>query len=418
MAQIVEKMEIPEDVVNPKAYRAWLGLKRHPILQNIVYTTSEGEVYKITTLDHRLRAQIAHLSLKEQDTILELKAKYNRILGKLSSLHAVAYGRAGRNGGRRKEDIVREKLTPFEEDIATLLGRMFTIPEVVKIMHEDNGIDVTETDVKYVLKKYITTIEKSREEFRRKVTDVRLYNKRPRLEELAWMYSRMKNRYIALNGIEAYNAMLRTLEQIRKEAEGDVININGVLDVNVEAQIQEHIQQEIYKTINIKEIILSRVAARMQYDPMKLIAGLHNSYYAKFVDISGDLDEDAEMHYPSNEAYDFTKIEREAEKVTLDMSAAEVTKEEKSNAVNIRELFLSKIKEQKRNLESKNVILDSLPTEDVDYEEYYEENQGRKRGRPTGKHSRETDKHLPSRSAKGEKKLKKVGYYSGKKFKK
>ena len=45
----------------------------------------------------------------------------------------------------------------------------------------------------------------------------------------------------------AYNSMLRTLEQIRKEAEGDILTVNGVVDVNIEAQIQEHIQQEIYK---------------------------------------------------------------------------------------------------------------------------------------------------------------------------
>ena len=59
-----------------------------------------------------------------------------------------------------------------------------------------------------------------------------------------------------------------------------------MLDVNIEVTIQNHIQKEILRTINLKEIILGRVAARMNYDPKKLVAGLHNSYYAKFVDIS------------------------------------------------------------------------------------------------------------------------------------
>ena len=43
----------------------------------------------------------------------------------------------------------------------------------------------------------------------------------------------------------------------------------------------------------------------MNFDTKKLVAGLHNSYYAKFVDISGEYDEEAEMNYPSNQAYDF-----------------------------------------------------------------------------------------------------------------
>ncbi len=137
-------------------------------------------------------------------------------------------------------------------------------------------------------KAYRNLVFKMMKDIVNKVTDVRLYNKRPRLEELAWMYSKMKARYVALNGIDAYNSMLRTLEQIRKEAEGDIININGVLDVNIEVKIQNHIQKEILRTINLKEIILGRVAARMNYDPNKLIAGLHNSYYAKFVEISGE----------------------------------------------------------------------------------------------------------------------------------
>ncbi|WP_375183807.1 EAL domain-containing protein, partial [Marinobacter sp.] len=49
------------------------------------------------------------------------------------------------------------------------------------------------------------------------------------------------------------------------------INFSGSMDVNVEVTIQNHIQKEILKTINLKEIILGRVAARMNFDTKKLI---------------------------------------------------------------------------------------------------------------------------------------------------
>lgn len=400
---------IPEGVVNVKEYKKFLALQKHPILRNTIYTSSEGDEINIAMLPHRLRKFIEHLSPKEQDDVMELKRKYNQMRAKVSSAKAQAYGRSGRYSGMKKEEIAIYKLTPFEEDIIELLGRMFTIAEVVKIMGEDNGVIVSEDEVKDVMKKHIVEIEKKREEFRNRVTDVRLYNKRPRLEELAWMYSKMKARYVALNGIDAYNSMLRTLEQIRKEAEGDVININGALDVNIEVTIQNHIQQEILKTINLKEIILGRVAARMNYDVKKLVAGLHNSYYAKFVDISGEFDPSADMQYPSNSAYDFTTIERNASTEVVDIKAEDVTDKEKSSAMNIKELFLSKIRKQKEEMESRQAGWDfeaerKRPT--ANEEDVFDRSQLLGRGK---------DKTPPSATAEGKRKSSKVNYYTGEK---
>lgn len=380
-----DKIEIPKEVVNPQAYKCLIALMRHPILQNTIYISSEGDEINIAMLPHRLELKIAHLSPKEQDTVREIKRKYNQMRARIAAKKAVAFGHAGRNGGRTKEELIKfQERSPFETDIIELLGRMFTITEVVQILGEENGAVVTERDVKRVFKKHVVEIEKLRDEFRNKVTDVRLYNKRPRLEELAWMYGKMKNRFKINNSSEAYNSMLRTLEQIRKEAEGDILTVNGVVDVNIEAQIQEHIQQEIYKTINLKEIILGRVAARMGYDPAKLIAGLHNSYYAKFVQISGDFEENAEMIYPSSQAYDFTQIEMKANRNPVPMKQEEPTKEEKSSAFNIKELFLKKIEQQKRQAEERQNLWQGIAT-DAQIVEDEDESIVRGRGRAKDK---------------------------------
>jgi hypothetical protein len=351
----MSKIEIPSDVVDQKAYIRYITLSRHPLLKNRIYTTSEGEEINIAMLPHRLRETIAHLPPKEQEVILDLKTKYLKVLMKKNTSMAAAYGRIGGYNKKKRDTFEDKAKRALEDDIVTLLGRMFSIAEVVKILVEDNGIVVTQAQVKEVMAKNLVTIERKREEFRNKVTDVRLYNKRPRLEELAWMYSKMKMRYIAMNSTEAYNAMLRTLEQIRKESEGDIISINGAVDVNLNVELQAHIQKEIIKTINIKEIILGRIAARMNYDCKKLIAGLHNSYYNQFVQISGDYDPSAEMQYPSLINYDFAEIERKnADRDdVVDVQATEVTEQEHSQASNIRELFLKKIRAQQAQYESR-----------------------------------------------------------------
>ena len=376
----LKNIVIPPDVVDEAEYKKMILLQRHPVMHNTTYLSSNGDEINIAMLPHYLEKAIAHLSSKEQEQVREMKRQWNQIRAKISTAKSKAYGTAGMYGGKNKSQIARYQLEPLEHDVIELLGRMFTVPEVVRIMSEENGLEVSDEDVKKILKKHLAEIEKKRDEFRNKVTDVRLYNKRPRLEELSWMYSKMKARYIALNSSDAYNAMLRTLEQIRKEAEGDIVTINETVDINVELTIQKHIQEEIYKTINLKEIILSRVASRMNYDPHKLIAGLHNSYYAKFVQISGDFDENAEMKYPSNTAYDFTKIEKTAEKSALVMTQDKPTEPEHSTAVNIRELFLNKVRKQTKDIETR-----ALSNSIVDVESVTEKEKPIKRGRGRSK---------------------------------
>lgn len=354
-----KKIEIPEEVVDQKAYIKYTVLMNNPILKNRIIDLSDGGEVNIGLLPHVFRKKIEHLPPKEQEVLLERKQDYMRLLQKKNIALAQAYGNAGRYGGRKNKDgelsYQKKAELALEQDIITLLGRMFSIQEVVKILVEDNGIAVSTEKVKQIMAKNLVTIERAREEFRNKVTDVRLYNKRPRLEELAWMYSKMKMRYIAMNSTDAYNAMLRTLEQIRKEAEGDILNINGAIDVNLSVELQAHIQKEIIKTINIKEIILGRIAARMNYDCKKLVAGLHNSYYNQFVQISGDFDPNAEMQYPSLVNYDFTEIERRnADRDdVVEIQAEPVKEEEHEKANSIRDLFLRKIRAQKEQYESR-----------------------------------------------------------------
>lgn len=354
-----KKIEIPEEVVDQKAYIKYTILMNNPILKNRIIDLSDGGEVNIGLLPHVFKKKIEHLPPKEQEVLLERKQDYMRLLQKKNIALAQAYGNAGRYGGRKNKDgelsYQKKAELALEQDIITLLGRMFSIQEVVKILVEDNGIAVSTEKVKQIMAKNLVTIERAREEFRNKVTDVRLYNKRPRLEELAWMYSKMKMRYIAMNSTDAYNAMLRTLEQIRKEAEGDILNINGAVDINLSVELQAHIQKEIIKTINIKEIILGRIAARMNYDCKKLVAGLHNSYYNQFVQISGDFDPNAEMQYPSLVNYDFAEIERKnADRDdVVEIQAEPVKEEEHEKASSIRDLFLKKIRAQKEQYESR-----------------------------------------------------------------
>ncbi len=390
----MSKIEIPTDVINRTAYLKYIAYRQHPTLRNRTIITSEGEEFDIAILPHYLRDRIKHLSPKEQETIMAQKREYNSMLMKKNIYLAQAYGKIGRpKGSPDAKTDEQKRYDLLVADVVELFGRMFTISEVIRIMGEDNGITVDEPTVKKILKDNIVEIERKREGFRNKVADVRLYNKRPRLEELAWMYSKMKMRYVALNSTDAYNAMLRTLEQLRKEAEGDILNVHGAIDMNLNVEINAHIQKEILKTINLKEIIIGRVAARMNYDPKKLIAGLHNSFYNKFVPISGDYDPNAEVEYPSLINYDFAEIERRnAERDDIvDVQAEPLTEPQEQKAKTVKELFLSKIRKQKEEMEKRS----SAYTEDMNTIPVREDFEEVQRGKGRAK-----DKIAPSKTKK------------------
>lgn len=394
----MSKIEIPADVINRSAYLKYIAYSQHPVLKNRTIVTSEGEEFDIAILPHYLRDRIKHLSPKEQETIMAQKREYNSMLMKKNTYKAQAYGKIGRpKGSTNTKTDEQKRYDLLVADVVELFGRMFTINEVIRILGEDNGIQVEEATVKKILRDNIVEIERKREEFRNKVADVRLYNKRPRLEELAWMYSKMKMRYVALNSTEAYNAMLRTLEQLRKEAEGDILNVHGAIDMNLNVEINAHIQKEILKTINLKEIIIGRIAARMNYDPKKLIAGLHNSFYNKFVPISGDYDPNAEIEYPSLINYDFAEIERRnAERDDIvDVQAEPLEEPQEQKAKSVRELFLAKIRKQKEEMEQRS----SAYTEDMTSITVREDFEEVKRGKGRAK-----DSIPPSKTKKGVKK--------------
>ena len=181
---------------------------------------SDGTEINLMWFPKKLRDTIKHFSIAEQEEILQM---YNsRKSTQFAANRLLAVARGSYDLARKKKQAERdefEKLNVSDvslvDDIKELLGKMFTPKEVVRILAESRQIEVQLDYVQEVLKRHINDIEKLRDDFRNRVQDVRLYSKRPRLEELSWMYTQMKMRYKALRSVDAYNAMLRTLEQIR-----------------------------------------------------------------------------------------------------------------------------------------------------------------------------------------------------------
>jgi hypothetical protein len=302
------EIEIPKGVLDEEAYIESVKLSKHPIIRNPKYVTSEGVELNIAMMVHQLRKKIEHLPNTEREKIEKLKALYFKINNNLTIQKRKAFGKKqgpttnGEDGG-----ILESK----KEELLEYFGRMFTTEEVLKIVNLDWGFPIGKQTVYEFKLKYAEDIKKRIEHHQVSYHNIRLGIKKSRLEELSELYVKAKSIYTDGSKREDLKVLLSILEQLRKEAEGDRLTIDGKVDIKYEQNIQVHLMKEVFATTNLKEIILGRVAAKMGVNPVKLIYSLQNSYYKQYSNVLGDFDDDEankDLPYPSQLNYDFERI--------------------------------------------------------------------------------------------------------------
>lgn len=317
-------MEYPEGVVDKKEYLKMVALSKKKIFnKGKVIETSDNGIVVLSTFVHIIRNKIRHLPKAEQTEILKAKEKYTSLNSRLSIHKRRAFG--GKLGPD-KENPGGHKgaLKGRETQIKDMFIKFYSVEEVAKEAITIWGLPIGISSLKAFYLKHQKEIEQEREKFKASYLDVRLGIKRSRLEELTFLYSFQKDRFHERPSNETYRLLLTTLESIRKEAEGDRLTIDGKLDISYEVNIQQHLQAEVFRTMNLKEIILGRVAAKMKISPVKLIFSLNQSYYKKFSNVLGDFDEGegGQVVYPSQLSYDFERIGRAQQQLDDDIEDA------------------------------------------------------------------------------------------------
>lgn len=355
-------MKFPEGVTDKKAYLKYKKLEKHPIInEDQKFEASDGLEVNLAWFPHHLRKKIEHLPTEEQEEILEKKETFHSINNNATVQKRLAFGlKQGRPGINKK---AKSLLDLRGAEIIDYFGRMYTTKEVLKIINEDWGIRYDSLKrLEEFRAKHTKTINEKIEKYRMSHHDIRLSTKRSRLEELTDLFREQKDKYKKTTSDSSLKLVLNIIEQIRKESEGDRLTIEGKVDVNYEVNIQRHLREEVFSTMNIKEIILGRVSARMGVNPIKLIHSLNQSFYAKFSNVLGDYDSDEaseEMVYPSQMNYDFERIGKRQAAIDRNVEEAVVEDEEETKinrdddrAKSIKEIMLAKLKDKKTKLKS------------------------------------------------------------------
>jgi hypothetical protein len=354
-----ENTFFPPNVINRRAYLAYLKFLSKPIFTTKrKVSTSQNQILDLSMVIVPFKKKIAHLPLAEQEKLLAAKSFYFKCFNLSLKLRRKALKPGTAHIGVSKNNLEIKK-----NEIIELFGKMFTVDEVFEILNREWKLPVTKQAVWSFRKAYNNVILQKIEEYKfAGIEDIRVTHKRSRLEELAWLYGQVKQRYKKGQGRDDFNALLKVLEQIRKETEGDTINIKGSIDMNVEENINMHVHMELKKGLNIKEVILSRVAAIHGVSANVLVGSLEKSFYNKlnsFINpiIAEDVVDEYETNYPSSKPYDFEKIRKvqknlkaeQQKQIELSQPDPEVI----SKGASIKDKLKAKIAAKKREQESR-----------------------------------------------------------------
>lgn len=151
----------------------------------------------------------------------------------------------------------------------------------------------------------------------------------------------------------ASKMVLAILGEARKETKGEVVTINGQIDIKASLQASDSVDHMLTK-LHINSIIVGMVAAKQGVNPETIIGALTSSHYAKFNGFAGDIMEDEEPDLPGKiiKSFDWGNLEANVKKANpkplpiSDITDKGIKEKEGSN-------ILSKMLQAVSNLEHK-----------------------------------------------------------------
>lgn len=377
-------IHIDEIIKDASAYKMWLALEKVDWLnEKRTYEASDGSSIDLAIITPWLKKRILHLPAKEQEHIWDIKNNhYQKARLLANQWKKKAFGvipgpkkqpKDGDDNKRTKQienaNVARfAMLIPRTPELIELFGRMFTIDEVFVMCVEDWGLPANKKMLSEFRNHYAEIISDKINNHKKSFADLRLGIKKSRLEELCWLYAELKKEFRSNRGIKYVEQMRGILQDIRKEIEGDKIIIEGNLDINIEASVNEHLQNEVLKHMSLRNLIIGRVAARVNSNPALLVYYLTKSYYNKFSGTTGPIDDAAyeTIQYPNDVGYDFNMIEKNQQRLlnepnmpefveplpkTVDMSAGEKLRQR------LMSIALAKTSDMERSQTANTIVI-------------------------------------------------------------
>jgi hypothetical protein len=362
-------MELPTGVTNEKAWEEYLVLKK--ALDNNkdrIFQTSDPQIrVDLLTTIHILRKMVKHLPYDEQDIIFGKTTAFRKLLQEANLKKREAHGTVQKNDKGETINI----LTPKHSEIIELFGKFYKAEEVHEICLRDWGYDISIDIIRKFQKKHIDKIKELQDEYSSKYSDVRLGYKRSRLDELSWLYSQIKQKYLANGSKDDARQLESLLKTIKAEVEGDLV-INGKMQIDVQETLNIQVQQEMIKDFNITALVISKLAGRLNVNPLMILSRLSNSHYAKFTGFKEPTisREDDEIYSPTNITYDWDKIISKNQDIVQEQKKLGELKQiqDEPKVISLKDRLMAAMREKQGTLNKTVISIDKLQPKNADNE--------------------------------------------------
>ena len=299
--------------------------------------------------------------------------KIHDIFNKVRGVSMIVKKKAiGTNSVGGEKSVKKTLLEERQTEILELFGKFYSINEVHKILIEEYQLHCNVILVENFRLKHLDRIKELQDEYLRDFSEIRLTHKKSRLEELNDLYIGRKTIYGITQSKDDYKLLLQTIEQIKKEVDGDFV-VNGQINIDVEHTVNFHVQRELLKGLAIKDIILTRLSARLGINSNYLIHRLHTSYYSKFNGYGSELTNQEDIpQYPSQYVYDFNELlprvqekKNEAEQLKTIHLLPQNTIQQMGD---VKDLFMNLVKKKKVELEQSKEQIENMDKKKQDGE--------------------------------------------------
>jgi len=342
------------NIVDAEAHALWVAEREKPAFQNNTYTLSTGVIIPGKRMLISILDDISDLPDEERNKVLAWYKKHKRASKRVRILFTQAFG--GANEQKKEEERQEEKrsynvLLSKKSIVIKLFGSLYTIDEIYSIMRERYNIACSIKDLHKFRAEHDPQIEAACEKFRDdgEINDIRMFFKRARAEELNEMYQKRKRIYEQSEDRNDERALLEIIASLRKEVEGEKATVTNVLNLNLDQNINNHINASgMVQNLPMQDIVIAKLAEKNNIAPQVLLNAIHNTRYSKAIDA------DAKPDYPSESNYNFDELahliesrEKHFFNVDLEAQAKEIVIQTKAPDTNLKNKLLSMIKSKK-----------------------------------------------------------------------
>jgi len=301
--EIIGKKEALREKLNNhhKRYFRYLG------------NVDEEKIIDLKNLPHKIESVMKKNKATQTEIKRALSDREKYITPIINDIRLLSYkinSLLRRNGVDLKGD--EYVLNQHKEHVLNMFGRFMSVRDVDKYL-KAQGTPVQMDAIVHFRQIHEEKIKKLRTQFElengngenRVATDI------GRLSVLNELLSFWENeRENGANAKTSTDMIVKILEAARKEVKGEVLTVNGSLQIDINATIQAQKSiGDVFREVNIHSMLLAMVSVKRGLDPTHILAQLQASWYSKLNGFSPI--QDMEIEHPSSiiKTFDWGTVE-------------------------------------------------------------------------------------------------------------